>query len=71
MIYINDITNGIKSEMLIFADDTTILASGYDPAESANQLNSDEQKISDWAKTWKVLFNTSKSKDMIFSKKVT
>ena len=57
--------------MLIFADDTTILASGYDPAESANQLNSDEQKISDWAKTWKVLFNTSKSKDMIFSKKVT
>ena len=71
MIYINDITNGIKSEMLIFADDTTILASGYDPAESANQLNSDEQQISDWAKTWKVLFNTSKSKDIIFSKKVT
>ena len=71
MIYINDITNGIKSEMLIFADDTTILASGYDPAESANQLNSDEQKISDWAKTWKVLFNTNKSKDIIFFKKVT
>ena len=50
MIYINDITNGIKSEMLIFADDTTILASGYDPAESANQLNGDLQKISEWAK---------------------
>ena len=55
--------------MLIFADDTTILASGNDPAESANQLNGDLQKISEWAKKWKVLFNTSKSKDMIFSKK--
>ena len=65
IIYIN----GIKSEMLIFADDTTILASGHDPAESATQLNSDLQKISDWAKTWKVQFNTNKSKDIIFSKK--
>ena len=55
--------------MLIFADDTTLLACGQDPAEIAIQLNRDLGKISDWAKKWKVAFNTSKSKDMIFSKK--
>ena len=50
IIYINDITNDIKSEMLIFADATMILANGNDPAESANQLNGHLQKISEWAK---------------------
>ena len=68
IIYINDIVHEIDSEMLIFADDTTLLACGQDPAEIAIQLNRDLGKISDWAKKWKVAFNTSKSKDMIFSK---
>ena len=33
IIFINDIINDIESEILIFADDTTLLASGLDPAE--------------------------------------
>ena len=55
--------------MLIFSDDFTLLACGQDPAEIAIQLNRDLGKISDWAKKWKVAFITSKSKDIIFSKK--
>ena len=69
IIFINDIINDIESEILIFADDTTLLASGLDPAETSAQLNRDLQKISQWAQTWKVTFNAKKSKDMIFSKK--
>ena len=53
--------------MLIFADDTTLLASGIDPAETSAQPNRDLTKISAWAQTWKVTFNAKKSKDMIFS----
>ena len=54
---------------MLFADDTTLLAAGKDPAETSEILNRDLQKISDWAETWKVQFNPKKSKDMIFSNK--
>ena len=69
IIFINDIVNDIESEILLFADDTTLLASGKDPAETSAILNRDLQKISDWANNWKVKFNPKKSKDMIFSSK--
>ena len=69
IIYINDIVKDIDSEIMIFADDTTLLASGKDPAETSSQLNRDLDKISNWAQTWKVTFNAGKSKDMIFSNK--
>ena len=69
IIFINDIVNDIESEILIFANDATLLASGNDPTETAEILNRDLNRISVWAKKWKVSFNAKKSKDMIFSKK--
>ena len=53
---------------MIFADDTTLLATGVDPSETAAIINRDLEKISKWASMWKVTFNASKSKDIIFSK---
>ena len=49
IIYMNDIVNDIESDVLIFADDTSLMASGNDPAETAEQLNRDLEKISLWA----------------------
>ena len=69
IIYMNDIVDEIESDILIFADDTSLMAAGNDPAETVEILNRDLIKISSWAKKWKVLFNAKKSKDMIFSKK--
>ena len=43
IIYINDIIGEIDSEILIFADDTTLLAEGLDPAETSLQLNTKNQ----------------------------
>ena len=68
IIYINDIDKDIEREIPIFADDTTLLDSGSDPAESSSQLNRDLVRISEFAETWRVTFNATKSKDMIFSK---
>ena len=65
----NDIITEIDSDILIFADDTSLMASGSDPAETALQLNRDLNRISLWAEKWKVTFNAKKSKDIIFSKK--
>ena len=46
LIYINDIVEGLESEILIFADDCSLLASGLDPAETAEIINRDLVKIS-------------------------
>ena len=55
--------------VLIFADDTSLMSSGTDPAETAIKLNRDLLKISQWADKWRVTFNAKKSKDIIFSNK--
>ena len=70
IIYINDIVDGLESDILIFADDCSLLACGKDPTETAEQLNRDLHKISMWAEKWKVKFNAGKSKDLIFSNKI-
>ena len=70
IIFINDIVDGLESEILIFADDCSLLASGSDPSETAEQLNRDLDRIANWAKKWKVTFNAGKSKDIIYSGKV-
>ena len=71
LIYINDIveSDGLESEILIFADECSLLAFGKDPTETAGILNKDLEKISLWANRWKVRFNAGKSKDIIFSNK--
>ena len=55
---------------MIFADDTSLFCTGSDPSETAKILNRDLEKISIWASKWKVQFNATKTKDIIFSNKV-
>ena len=69
IIYMNDIKADLESDILIFADDTSLMSSGTDPAETAIILNRDLQKIFQWADRWKVTFNAKKSKEIIFSNK--
>ena len=69
LLYVNDIVNDIKSDILLFADDTCCFATGKDPAETAIILNRDLDRLNTWANKWKVFFNPSKSKDLIFSEK--
>ena len=47
---INNITSNIESDILIFADDTSILASGKTPEQTSAILNSDLATISHWSK---------------------
>lgn len=70
ILYMNDIIHDLTSLPLIYADDTTLAAFGSDTSETAEILNRDLSKISQWAHKWKVKFNASKSKDMIFSNKL-
>ena len=73
LIYINDLPDGISSICKIFADDTSLFSKVIDINESANNLNSDLEKITKWAHQWKMQFNPDPNKqanEVIFSKKL-
>ena len=49
LVYINDITDGLKSEVRIFADDTSLFVVVDDPIASFEILNHDLKLIEKWA----------------------
>ena len=72
LIYINDLPDNLNSLIELFADDTSLFSTAYDPNHSPEVLNDDLNKISEWAYKWKILFNpdlTKKAQEVIFSRK--
>ena len=64
--------NELKSNVKLFADDTSLFTIAKDINESASMLNSDLLLISKWAFNWKMLFNpdpTKLTQEVIFPKK--
>ena len=62
----------MNSLIKLFADDTSLFSTVYDPNHSAKVLNDDLNKISEWAYKWKMLFNpdlTKQAQEVIFSRK--
>ena len=72
LIYINDISNNLESDVKLFADDTSLFSPVFDANLTADILNNDLVKINQWAHQWKMSFNPNVSKqahEVIFSKK--
>ena len=72
LIYINDLPEGLQFSVKLFADDTSLFSTVYDPNMSAEQLDKDLKKISDWVYEWKITFNPDLSKqaqEVIFFRK--
>ena len=70
LIYINDITENIDSEIKLFADDTSLFITiDKNEKDITEQLNRDLEKISHWAKTWLVSFNPIKTKSLFVTLK--
>ena len=71
LIYINDLPNGLKSNVKLFADDTSLFTIVKDKNEIANALNKDLSLISKWSFNWKMLFNPDLHKpaqEVLFSR---
>ena len=62
LIYINDLSDGIISAVNLFAGDTSIFSTVYSTNKTADSLNNDLQKISEWAYKWKMSFNPAPTK---------
>ena len=72
LIYINNLPEGLNSEVKVFVDDTSLFSIVNCVNTSASTLNSDLLKIQDWAYQWKVSFNpdwAKKTQEIIFSRK--
>ena len=74
LIYINDLPNGLNTNVKLFADDTSLFSVVHNITESANLLNSDLSKINEWALQWKMSFNPDpikQAQEIIFSRKTS
>ena len=49
LIYINDLSDGLKSECKVFADDISLFSVVNDINTTASALNEDLEKIGNWA----------------------
>ena len=72
LIYINDLTDNISSNMRLFADDSSLFIKVRNIEDTQEQLTSDLDKITNWAWQWKMEFNPDINKqaiEVIFSHK--
>ena len=72
LIYINDLTEGLTTNVKLFADGTSLFSVVHDTQTSANDLNKDLERINNWAFQWKMNFNPDPAKqahEVIFSRK--
>jgi hypothetical protein len=61
LIFINDITANIESDIHLFADDTSLMDIIDNYLLSYSKLNRDLQRLSNWSKKWLVTFNPTKT----------
>ena len=57
LVYINDLSNGLKSNPKFFADYTSLFSVIHDVNSSQSDLNEHLDKINNWAYQWKMSFN--------------
>ena len=72
LIYINDLLDGLSSNVKLFADDTSLFSVVHDIHSSASDLKKNLKTINEWAFQWKMSFNPDPNKQVhkvIFTRK--
>jgi hypothetical protein len=69
LIFINDITENIESDIHLFADDTSLMDIIDEYQTSYDKLNRDLERLSNWASKWLVTFNATKTVYLLVSRK--
>ena len=69
IVYIDYITEDLDTEVRMYADDTCIFVDVNDADLSADQLEANLVRITDWASSWFVKFNAAKTVDLNFTRK--
>ena len=72
LIYINDLDEGISSNIKLFADDSSLFARVLEVGATHKQIMHDLDTITAWARQWKMVFNpdiTKQAIEVIFTQK--
>ena len=69
LLYINDIVNQIRSNIRLFADDTSLYIIVDTPDNAAENMNTDLHSIHRWSEEW-LVDNASKTFTMTVSRKL-
>ena len=73
LIYIDDLTDNLSTNVKLFADDTSLFFVVHDVATSSCDLNYDLKRVREWVFQWKMSFNPEPSKqaqEVIFTHKL-
>jgi hypothetical protein len=70
LIFVNDVTANIESDIHLFADDTSLMEIIENHNESYAKLNRDLNRLSLWAEKWMITFNAAKTVYIKISRKV-
>ena len=57
LLYINDLTDNISSDMRLFADDSSLFTGVNGVNQTHDKLCKDLQTVTMWAYQWKMIFN--------------
>ena len=72
LVYINDLTENLKCNVKLFADDTSLFTVVKNSNTSAEYMNHDLELMRQWAHDWRMSFNPDLQKqavEIIFSRK--
>ena len=72
LVYINDLTDNISSEMRLFADDSSLFTRVGEIKNTQEKLERDLNFVTNWAHQWKMVFNpdlTKQAIEIVFSVK--
>ena len=65
LVYINDLTDNISSQMRLFADDSSLFTSVNDVDQTHEKIEQDLSTITKWAYQWKMVFNPDITKQAV------
>ena len=69
LVYSNDLVEDIQTQIKLFADDTFLGTTADTATDCAANLQPDIERITGWAKRWKVLLNATKTKFLTITRK--
>ena len=64
-MYINDLTENLKCNVKLFADDTSLFTVVQNSNTAANDMNHDLELIKQWAHQWRMSFNPDPQKQAV------